>query len=111
MLKVYGIKNCDTVKKVLNFLDQNQIEYEFIDFKKNAPTKEELLMWKKSFGDWPVNKRGRTYKMISDEFESGSDAQKIKILQDKTSSIKRPITTNGKDFSFGFDQSELQKFI
>lgn len=103
MLKVYGIKNCDTVKKALRWLDENEKEYEFIDFKKSIPTKTEIMNWKKSFGDWPVNRRGRTFKAISDEFDQSSSEKKIQILQDKTSAIKRPIVIGRSKTVFGFD--------
>lgn len=103
MLKVYGIKNCDTVKKALKWFDGQGIEYEFIDFKKRPPSNQDILSWKKSFGDWPVNKRGRTYKMISDEFEKATDKAKVEILQEKTSAIKRPIVVKKSECVFGFD--------
>ncbi|MCO4756142.1 MAG: arsenate reductase, partial [Bacteriovoracaceae bacterium] len=61
-MKVYGIKNCDTVKKALKFLNENELEYEFVDFKKVTPTKADILRWKEAFGDLPVNKRGTTFR-------------------------------------------------
>ncbi len=111
MLRVYGIKNCDTVKKTLKFLDQEKTDYDFIDFKKQVPTKEEILNWKKVFGDWPVNKRGRTFKSVAEDFEAASDSEKIKIIQEKTSTIRRPITTDGKSFCFGHDEAFLKKLV
>ncbi len=110
MYKVYGIKNCDTVKKALTFLDKKKINYEFSDFKKEPPTKELILKWKDHMKDWPVNKRGPTYRKIKDEFESASDSKKIKLLIESSSAIKRPLVEkNGKTKIAGFDEVEYGK--
>ena len=110
MLKVYGIKNCDTVKKALQALDQKKLEYEFIDFKKVKPTKELILRWKDHMKDWPVNTRGPTYRKIKEEFESATDAKKITLLIDSSSAIKRPlIEKNGKPQIAGFDSEAYKK--
>ena len=110
MYKIYGIPNCNTVKKALTHLDKNKISYEFINFKKEAPTKKLLQEWKTAFGDWPVNKKGPTYRKIKDEFEAASAAQKYKILIETTSAIKRPILTKaGKVKCFGYDEDSYSK--
>ncbi len=58
MYKMFGINNCDTVKKAKKFLDENHIEYEFIDFKKFIPSEDDILRWKVARnGDWPVMKK------------------------------------------------------
>lgn len=105
MYIMYGIANCDTVKKAKQHLDSMGLAYEFIDFKKSTPTKEDIMRWKESYGDWPVNKRGPTYRKIKDEFEKTiSETQKIKILIHNTSAIKRPILIHlEKDIIFGYD--------
>lgn len=100
-MKVYGIKNCDTVKKALTFLDQNKVQYEFVDFKKSPPTKSDITRWKKEFGDYPVNAKGPTYRNIKDEFEAASSAQKIEILIENSSAIKRPIVEISSKTFFG----------
>ena len=110
MLKVYGIKNCNTVKKALAWLDDHQKEYEFVDFKKHVPTAGELKSWKKAYGDWPVNKKGRTFKMIKEDFEASDEQGKVALIQEKTSAIKRPIVMSGKDvLTFGFSEEEFEE--
>ena len=111
-MKIYGIPNCDTVKKAIKFLNNKDIEFEFINFKKNIPTKKEIMNWKKSFNDWPVNKKGRTYKQLSESFESSSNEQKIALIQENTSLIKRPIIeySNGTVL-FGFNEKELDQLL
>lgn len=110
MYKIYGIPNCNTVKKALTHLDSKKIKYEFINFKKEAPNKDLIKSWKDAFGDWPVNKKGPTYRKIKDEFEAAGAPQKYKILCETTSAIKRPILTKGsKVVHFGYDEEIYNK--
>ena len=106
MYKIYGIPNCNTVKKALTHLDNKGLEYEFINFKKQAPTKSLIKDWKDAFGDWPVNKKGPTYRKIKEEFENAKAPEKYKLLEVTTSAIKRPILTkNEKVIHFGYDDA------
>ena len=97
MYTIFGIPNCNTVKKALTHLEELGVEFEFVNFKKTAPTKSQIKLWKKAFGDWPVNKRGPTYRKIKDAFETASPEQKIELLLDNTSAIKRPILQKEKE--------------
>lgn len=110
MYKLFGIPNCDTVKKARTFLEKNKTDYEFIDFKKIVPSEADIKRWSESFGDLPVNKAGTTYKKLKDEFEKLTPAKKIKFIQENTSMIKRPILEkNGKVIAFGFNEIEYKK--
>ncbi len=102
-MKVYGIKNCDTVKKALKALDKSGLEYEFIDFKKNPPTQDLITKAKSFLGELPVNKRGTTFRKIKDEYEGASEATQTKILLENSSAIKRPLVEKGnKIIAVGF---------
>ena len=104
MIKMYGIPNCDTVKKARKDLDSKGIDYEFVDFKKVGVDKTSIERWKKFLGDWPVNKRGRTFRQFKEAFESGTDAAKIKLITENTSLIKRPVLEKGKSvLCLGYD--------
>lgn len=105
MYTMHGIPNCDTVKKAKKHLDSMGLEYTFIDFKKQLPTEAEIMSWKEAFGEWPVNKKGPTYRKIKEEFEkTKSDTKKIKLLIENTSAIKRPILMKkNKVVCFGYD--------
>lgn len=109
MLYLYGIPNCDTVKKARTFLENKGFEYVFVDFKKSAPTLELIDSWSKVFGGLPVNTKGTTYKKYKDEFESLSESKKREFLIKNSSMIKRPILQdNKKVLSFGFDESDYK---
>lgn len=105
MIKMYAIANCDTVKKARAFLEKKKVEYEFVDFKKNKPTIEEIKRWEIFFKELPVNKKGITYKKYKEEYESLATAFKIKFLIENTSMIKRPVLEkNNKTIAIGFDE-------
>lgn len=108
-MKLYGIPNCDTVKKARTYLEGKKIAFEFVDFKKTAPTAEDISRWEKAFGDLPVNKAGQTYKKHRDAYEKLSPKEKVKFIMANSSMIKRPILEeNGKVLAFGFKEEEYK---
>lgn len=105
MIKMYAIANCDTVKKARAFLEKENIDYEFVDFKKTPPTADEIKRWEIFFKELPVNKKGITYKKYKDEYELLTPTMKIKFLIANTSMIKRPVLEkNNKPIALGFDE-------
>jgi len=110
MIYLFGIPNCDTVKKARLYLETRAIPFEFVDFKKSPPTKELIQLWQKAFGSLPVNIKGQTYKKHAETYESLSPKEQINFLIENTSMIKRPILQKDKDvLSFGFDEKEFKK--
>ena len=104
--RLFGIPNCDTVKKVRNFLEKKKVDYEFVDFKKQPPTENDIKRWKSFMKTWPVNSKGPTYRKIREQFESANDSQKMKLLIENSSAIKRPILEqDGLVQAIGFDPS------
>lgn len=109
---VYGIPNCNTVKKALDWIRAKEIPYEFHDFKKKSVTAEKLTEWFNTFG-WEkvINKNGLTFKKLSKEeqAEINSPEQAIAYLTQNTSAIKRPIVEqNGKAILLGFNEENYQ---
>lgn len=102
--RLFGIPNCDTVKKVRTYLEKNKIDYEFIDFKKQLPSESDIRRWMQFMKTWPVNTKGPTYRKIRDEFGNASDSRKMKLLIENSSAIKRPILEeDGVVKAVGFD--------
>lgn len=111
---VYGIKNCDTVKKALTYLDKNKIAYEFHDYKKLGIQASKIKEWNKSIPlDRLVNAKGTTYKALSDEEKLL--VSKIKtaapIIQANTSVLKRPLIEHSGEILLGFSESEYDSLF
>jgi arsenate reductase (glutaredoxin) len=112
VFKLFGIPNCDTVKKARTFLEKKKVTADFIDFKKYQPTDADIERWSKVFGGLPVNTKGVTYKKHKEEFEKLSLNSQVKFIQANTSMIKRPILEkDGKVLAFGFNEEEYKTLI
>ena len=105
-ITLYGIPNCDTVKKARRWLDAEGIDYTFHDYKKSGIDATKLSSWIKTHGiDTIVNKRGTTWRKLEESKREGlNDAKAVKLLLEHNSMIKRPILENGKTSLVGFDQ-------
>jgi arsenate reductase len=113
MKTVYGIKNCNTVKKVLTLLDNHNIAYTFHDYKKSGITEEQLKNWIQQVG-WEVlvNKKGTTWRQLDDVTKASitNATNAVALMLEKTSVIKRPIIEEHKTIlSIGWDENILSK--
>ena len=111
MLKIYGIKNCDTVKKARLWLEGHGVDYQFHDFRQDGLDKAQLTRWVEKLG-WEaiVNKRSTTWRNLSDkEKEISTNPQAIKLLLANPTLIKRPVVEKDKNLLIGFKESEFQK--
>ncbi|MFD0794930.1 Spx/MgsR family RNA polymerase-binding regulatory protein [Mucilaginibacter litoreus] len=111
-MKVYGITNCNTVKKALDWLKANNVPYEFHDFKKLGGSADKLNEWDEKAGyEKFMNKQGLTWKQldpaVKDNIKTKDDA--LKLLQEKTSMIKRPVIEKDGFLFFGFDEKVYEK--
>lgn len=105
MLRIYGIKNCDTMKTAQAWLDAHGIAYEFIDYKKTDLVQEHLPDWNQRAG-WEslLNRRGMMWKRLSDEERSDVDESKaLALMADYPTLIRRPVLDTGKALLIGFD--------
>jgi len=115
MTKLYGIPNCNTVKKAQDWLKNNGVEYEFHDFKKKGVTSGKLTEWFNVFG-WEkvINRAGLTFKKLTKEeqAEINSADRAITYLTANTSAIKRPIVeVDGQSVLIGFKEDDYQGFF
>ena len=111
-MKVYGIKNCNTVKKALDWFEANNIAYEFQDFKKLGISEQKLNEWNDKAGyEKFMNKQGLTWKQLEPEVKESVKgvAEALPLMQQKTSMIKRPVIEDGDFLFFGFDESAYKK--
>ena len=115
MYIVYGIPNCDTVKKVFTWLNEHKIPYQFHDYKKNGINPAKLKNWSKQAG-WEtlLNKRGTTWKELDAATQATINNEKaaIALMAENTSSIKRPvIEKEDKVVVVGFDEKRYNEIF
>jgi Spx/MgsR family transcriptional regulator len=113
MLKLYGIPNCNMVKKARGWLDANGTPYTFHDFRKDGVDASLLHDWLKQV-DWEelVNRAGMTWRTLPDPAKAAvhDDASAIALMLEKPSVIKRPVMAkDGRIVQLGFSESAYQK--
>jgi arsenate reductase len=92
-ITVYGIKNCDTMKKARTWLEKHGVDYDFHDYKARGIEKDKLEAWAEKAG-WEVliNRAGTTFKKLPDKDKEGlTEAKAIKLMLGQPSMIKRPV--------------------
>src|SRR5690554_567745 len=112
MVQVYGIKNCSTVKKALNWLTDHGIDYTFHDYKKSGISEDKIGEWQKVFGWEPlINKRGTTWRKLDGKEQAAivDSSSASKLMQEHTSLIKRPIIEGDGIHLLGFNEEEYGK--
>ncbi|MEP2447471.1 MAG: Spx/MgsR family RNA polymerase-binding regulatory protein [Balneola sp.] len=112
MLHVIGIKNCDTIKKTKRWLTENEVEFEFIDLKKEPLTIDEIKELEYKVGLYVlVNKRGTTYRNLGLKDKNLSDQDMIQTLQENQSMIKRPVLVLDEAVLVGYDEEAFKNFV
>ena len=109
-VKIYGIKNCDTMKKAFTWLDDNGVSYEFHDYKKEGADEAVLKQAIAQHGwDVVINRRGTTWRKLPDDVKEGMDESgAIAAAIDNPSLIKRPLVVKGDEVLVGFDREKYQ---
>ena len=104
MIKIYGIKNCDTMKKAMAWLDTHGVVYEFVDYKKAGVAASHLPDWNRRAG-WKtlLNTRGLMWKKLSEAERADVDeAKALALMTTYPALIKRPVLDTGKKLLIGF---------
>jgi arsenate reductase len=108
---VYGIKNCDTMKKARAWLEAHGVAYAFHDYKTEGVTREKLEAWAKKAG-WEVllNRAGTTFKKLPDADRADVTEKKaIALMLAQPSMIKRPVVEKGATLLVGFKPEIYEK--
>ncbi len=104
---IYGIPNCDSIKKTIDWCTKHKIDFDFHNYKKSGLEQAKLKSWCGQVG-WEIllNKKGTTWKKIANQFADKKLTEKIAIglMLDNNSMIKRPVIENGKEIIVGFDE-------
>ncbi|WP_174875861.1 ArsC family reductase [Vogesella oryzae] len=112
MITLYGIPNCDTVKKARQWLTAQQLDFTFHDFKKQGVDAALLGHWIGEIGlDKLINRAGTTWRALSDaeKAQAANVDGAIALLQAKPSIIKRPVLDNAGKLSVGFKAEQWQE--
>ena len=101
------------MKKARKWLDKNELEYEFHDYKKLGVPEKNLKIWVKRAGwDVVLNKRGTTWRKLDDNVKNSIDeTSSIQVMLNNASAIKRPVLESGKTLLVGFKEDEYKTLL
>ena len=107
---LYGIPNCDSIKKARRWLESRAVDYEFVDFRRAAPSPELIGGWIDAVGEKAlVNKRSTTWKNLSaSEQEAVELKNALPVLAKNPTLIKRPVLEYRGDTVVGFDATDYE---
>jgi arsenate reductase (glutaredoxin) len=107
---IYGIKNCDTMKKARAWLDKAGVDYAFHDYKTAGIDRATLQDWARRAG-WEtlLNRAGTTFRKLPEAEKEGlSEAKALKLMEAQPSMIKRPVLVRGKTLLVGFKPADYE---
>ena len=108
--RIYGIANCDTMKKARSWLDARNIDYDFHDYRKQG-LDEELLQLIESKLGWEnmLNRRGTTWRKLPEDVRNDLDrASALRVMLDNPAIIRRPILAREQQLYIGFDENKYR---
>jgi Spx/MgsR family transcriptional regulator len=110
---IYGIKNCDTMKKARAWLDSNGVAYDFHDYKAAGVAKEKLKTWSDKVGwEMLLNRAGTTFKKLPEADKEGLNEKKaLALMLAQPSMIKRPVLEMGSKLLVGFKPDVYAKEV
>ena len=109
-IKLYGIPNCGTCKKAIKWLQENNVNYEFINTKEHPPTQDTIASWVKELGNKPMrNTSGKSYRALAADKKTWTDEQWIEAFAADAMLLKRPLFTRDDNAVLvGFRASEAE---
>ena len=113
MITLYGIKNCDTVRKARKWLDQHGIEYAFHDFRSDGLERDTVASWLDELG-WEtlLNRRSTSWKALDSTVREGmDDRQALAAIMEQPTLIKRPLLDTGHERHTGFSAADYARIF
>ena len=113
MLTLYGIKNCDSVKKSRLWLDENNVDYQFHDFRVDGLTEQQIQSFIAKTG-WEklLNKRSTSWRQLDEQQQADLNAEKAAVLMlDNPTLIKRPVLQLDEQLIIGFNAKIYQSIL
>jgi len=113
MITIYGIRNCDTMKKAMRWLDEHGVDYRFHDYRKDGLDAAALKVWEKELG-WEnlLNRRGQLWRKLPQaQRDTINRASALQLMQANPGIIKRPVLDLGKRRVVGFSPADYQELF
>jgi arsenate reductase len=113
MTTLYGISNCDTVRKARIWLSSHDVDYQFHDFRQDGLSHKLLKAWATAVG-WEtlLNRRSQTWRKLADKDKTDlTEARALKLMQAEPTLIKRPVLEVRKRVYVGFTPADYQKLF
>lgn len=117
MLTLYGLKNCSSCKKARAWLEQNAVEYQFIDYRDQPLATADLRRYARTLG-WPklVNRASMTWRKLpeaakSQATDAATDATWLALVEEFPTLIRRPLAVDGKQVRVGFKPDQYQSWL
>lgn len=110
-IRLYGLKNCDSCRKALQWFDAHDIGVEFADIRAPAPAQTKLKQWHAACGDVLVNRRGTSWRQLSDTGKARAEkiSSLIPLLHANPTLIKRPVVEFHGGVLVGFDETSFKR--
>ena len=110
---LYGIANCDTMKKTRKWLEKNAVEYQFHDYKKAGIDEALAKRFIAAIDlDILINKRGTTWRKLSADEQQSLDTQSaVSIIRDNPSIVRRPLIQKGEQWLAGYDETQFRTLL
>lgn len=110
---MYGIKNCDTIKKAKKWLNEHDVQFTFHDYRKDGLSEELLSSLESSLGcEALLNKRGTTWRKLPEEIKDSINRESAMVIMlENPAIIKRPILNTGKSLELGFSDATYQQLF
>lgn len=113
MITLYGIANCDTIKRARRWLAAHSVAYRFHDYRKDGLTEDQLRTWVDELG-WEalLNRRGSTWRNLPEPVREAIDQESaIRVMLETPSSIRRPLLDTGHTRHLGFSESSYAELL
>jgi len=109
MVTVYGIKNCDSVKKAFRFLNEHNVDFTFIDFKITPVDSQKIIQWiEKNDLTLLLNTKGTTYRNLGIKSLNLDEPEKVQWMSKENLLIKRPVIEYNSNVIVGFNLSQYE---
>lgn len=113
MITIYGIKNCDTMKKAIKWLKDHSVEFEFHDVRKDGLDDKQIIAWEKELG-WEIllNRRGMLWRKVDQKTKDAIDKNSaIELMKKDPAIIKRPVLDMGDKRVVGFSEDSYEELF